>query len=214
MDRRPTPPSPPHRLASRSFVASLSVLFALAGCTGTPDGVRAVEDFELDRYLGTWFEIARLDHPFERGLTEVTAEYRPREDGGIEVVNSGFDPEEGERRSAVGKAFFVGDPSVGMLKVSFFGPFYGGYNVIALDTRNYCWSMVAGPNRSYLWILGRTPDLDPTIVARLESEARGLGFPVDELIRVEHVRREENPDASGDCAPGQRTPGRRNIVLD
>lgn len=214
MDRTPTPASPPQNLKTRSLLATLLGLVILTGCTGIPDGVRAVEHFELDRYLGTWYEIARLDHPFERGLTEVTAEYRPREDGGIEVVNSGFDPEEGERRSAVGKAFFVGDPSVGMLKVSFFGPFYGGYNVIALDTANYCWSMVAGPDRSYLWILGRTPDLDPTIVARLESEARGLGFNVDDLIRVEHARRVKKPSDSGHCAPEQRTPERRNIVLD
>lgn len=208
--------SPSHRDrgALRALVSLAASLLALAGCTGTPEGVPAVNDFELERYLGTWYEIARLDHPFERGLTDVTAEYRTREGGGIEVVNAGFDPEAGERRAAVGKAFFVGDPSVGMLKVSFFGPFYGGYNVIDLDEEGYCWSMVAGPNRSYLWILGRTPDLDPDLVARLTDRAEALGFPVDELIRVEHARSEENPNESGHFAPPPRARRGKAITLD
>jgi apolipoprotein D and lipocalin family protein len=195
------------------FVVAVSIL-VLAGCTGTPDGVQAVNDFELERYLGTWYEIARLDHPFERGLTDVTAEYRPREGGGIEVVNSGFDPEADERRSAVGKAFFVDDPSVGMLEVSFFGPFYGGYNVIALDAEHYCWSMVAGPNRSYLWILGRTPELDPEVVRRLTDRAAALGFPVGELIWVDQARREGISNDSERCAPLSRARRGNEITLD
>lgn len=199
------PPTPaPRRRRGRVALVRVPLailLLGVAGCTGTPEGVRAVSGFELDRYLGTWYEIARLDHPFERGLTDVSAEYRLRAGGGIEVVNSGFDPEAGERRVATGKAFFVGEPSVGSLKVSFFGPFYGGYNVIALDTDGYCWSMVAGPNRAYLWILGRTPDLDPGIVTQLTDQAAALGFPVDELIRVDHARRADSARTPGHCVP-------------
>jgi apolipoprotein D and lipocalin family protein len=170
------------------FFLILVLLFAVAACTGTPKGVTAVEGFELDRYLGTWYEIARLDHRFERGLTNVTATYSPREAGGIEVLNRGYDPEAGEWRRAVGKAFFVGDETKGVLEVSFFGPFYGGYNVIALDKEAYEWSLVAGPNRSNLWILARSPDLSADQVERLISEARSLDFPVDDLIRVVHDR--------------------------
>ncbi|MEM9173904.1 MAG: lipocalin family protein [Myxococcota bacterium] len=177
------------RLLIRAIVPFLTAL-ALVGCTGTPEGVTVVRGFELDRYLGTWYEVARLDHPFERGLTNVTATYRLRADGGVDVVNAGFDPEENERKSADGRAYFVDEPSIGRLKVSFFGPFYGGYNVIALDRDDYAWSVVAGPNRSYLWILARAPDMDPALYERLTAEARALGFPVDDLIRVVHAPRD------------------------
>ena len=158
----------------------------LAGCTGIPDGVQVVDGFELNRYLGTWHEIARLDHRFERGLTSVTATYSLRDDGGVHVVNRGYDAEAGEWKEAIGKAYFVADPGTGRLKVSFFGPFYGGYNIVELDKVGYNWSLVAGPNRSYLWILARSPDLDPAIVERLVGHAAKLGFATDELIYVAH----------------------------
>jgi apolipoprotein D and lipocalin family protein len=157
----------------------------LAGCAGSPDGVEPVDGFELDRYLGTWYEIARLDHRFERGLTRVTANYSLRKDGGVRVLNRGFNADEGAWEDAEGKAYFVGDPAIGQLKVSFFGPFYGGYNIIALDKARYHYSVVAGPNRDYLWILAREPTLDPAVVERLVGVATGLGFPTDELIYVD-----------------------------
>ena len=157
----------------------------LAGCTGIPEGVEAVADFELDRYLGTWYEIARLDHRFERGLSSVTATYTLRDDGGVRVVNRGYDAKAGAWKEAIGKAYFVDSPDVGRLKVSFFGPFYGGYNVIDLDRQGYRYSMVSGPDRSYLWILARSPRLDGAVVERLVSEAERLGFAVDELIFVD-----------------------------
>ena len=163
----------------------LAVLF-LAGCTGVPDGVETIDGFELDRYLGTWYEIARLDHRFERGMNNVTANYSLRDDGGVRVVNRGYVAGDGEWEEAEGKAYFTGDPSVGELKVSFFGPFYGGYNVIALDKDNYSYSMVAGPNREYLWILAREPELDASVVDDLVALAASLNFPVDDLIFVEH----------------------------
>ena len=157
-----------------------------AACTGAPEGVEPVTGFELDRYLGTWYEIARLDHSFERGLSNVTAGYSLRDDGGVRVVNRGYNAEDGEWDEAEGKAYFVGDEDVGQLKVSFFGPFYGGYNVIELDKNGYQYSMVAGPDRSYLWILSRTPDLDDAVLERLLAKAGELGFPLGELIMVEH----------------------------
>jgi apolipoprotein D and lipocalin family protein len=122
----------------------------------------------------------------------VTATYSRREDGGIEVVNRGYDASSGEWEEAVGKAYFVVEPDVARLKVSFFGPFYGAYNVVRLDDA-YGWSMVVGPDRSYLWILARQPTLDPATRERLVRTAAELGFPVDELIWVAHDLRPD-PD--------------------
>lgn len=170
----------------------LALIPLLWSCTGIPDNVQVVSGFELPRYLGTWYEIARLDHSFERGLEQVTATYTPREGGGITVLNRGFDPGKGRWREATGKAFPVGEPGEGRLKVSFFGPFYGGYNIIALDQTDYRWAMVCGPNRSYLWILSRDPVLDAEIWERLVEQARGAGFATDQLIRVRQTRTDTN----------------------
>lgn len=159
---------------------------ALTACTGIPPGIEPVGDFDLERYLGTWYEVARLDHRFERGLTNVTATYTRRDDGGVDVVNRGYRATKAAWDSAEGKAYFVGDRDVGRLKVSFFGPFYGAYNVFELDREGYCYAMVAGPNRSYLWILAREPDLSAAIVERLVARAASLGFDTARLIYVEH----------------------------
>ena len=167
--------------------ALMVLLVFLAGCTGVPEGVEPVTGFELERYLGTWYEIARLDHPFERGLSRVTAEYSRRDDGGVRVVNRGYDAADGRWNQVEGKAYFVAGPNLGRLKVSFFGPFYGGYNIFSLDRQAYGWVMISGPDKSYLWILARRPELDPEILAALVEQARGLGFPVDELIQVSHA---------------------------
>jgi len=160
----------------------------LTGCSGSPDGVQSVRGFELDRYLGTWYEIARLDHRFERGLSDVTASYSLRDDGGVRVVNRGYNFEDGEWDDAEGKAYFRGEPDMGELKVSFFGPFYSGYNVIDLDFDAYQYSLVAGPDRSYLWVLSRSPQLEKASLERLVNKAEQLGFPVDDLIYVQHSR--------------------------
>lgn len=169
---------------------SLAVLFLslLCGCTGVPEGVDVVTGFDLKRYLGTWYEVARLDHRFERGLSDVTATYSLRDDGGVHVVNRGYNAVSGEWDEAVGKAYFIGDSDIGRLKVSFFGPFYGGYNIIELDNAAYQHSLVAGPDRSYLWILSRTPALDRDTLSALLTRASDLGFATDELIFVEHTR--------------------------
>lgn len=157
------------------------------GCTGIPDRVTAVRGFELDRYLGTWYEIARLDHRFERGLNDVTATYTLREDEGINVVNRGCDRETGEWQQVDGRAYFIGDSDQGRLKVSFFGPFYSSYNIIALDLDDYNFALVSGPTRDYLWILSREPGMDSTIRTTLIEHAKTLGYDTDSLIEVKQA---------------------------
>ena len=156
-------------------------------CLGIPDGGEVVKDFELERYLGTWYEIARLDHFFERNLSSVTAVYSKRDDGGLRVINRGLKTTKGKWKDAEGKAYFVGDTTVGQLKVSFFGPFYGAYNIIELDQQDYQWSLVVGANTKYMWILSRTPTLDQAIIDRLLSKAKSLGFKTQELIFVDQA---------------------------
>ena len=166
----------------------LMVIAALSGCVGVPEGLTPVSGFEVERYLGRWYEIARLDHSFERGLTDVTAEYARQPDGTISVTNRGFDPAKGRWRESHGVVRFTGDPSVASLKVSFFRPFWGGYNVLALDRDGYRWAMVAGPSRSYLWILSREPTLDPAVLASLRDQAHRWGFDTEALIVVSHSK--------------------------
>lgn len=166
----------------------LLVLFSLflVGCTGMPEGLQPVSNFKLDRYLGKWYEIARLDHSFERGLTRVSAEYSMREDGGVRVLNRGYLAEKAQWKEAEGKAYFVDSPDLAYLKVSFFGPFYGSYVVLDLDHEGYQYAMVCGPNRSYLWILSRRPDMPIAQTEALVAKARQLGFDTDRLIYVDH----------------------------
>ena len=155
------------------------------GCTGIPKGLKPVESFDVQRYLGQWFEIARLDHSFERGLTRVRANYSLRADGGLRVVNQGYSPLKKAWKTAEGKAYFVREPSSGYLKVSFFGPFYGSYIIFELDQEHYQYALVSGPNKSYFWILARTPTLEATKRAELVARAKALGFDTDRLIFVE-----------------------------
>jgi len=166
-----------------------AALLGALGCTGIPEGLEPVRDFDSTRYLGTWYEIARLDHPFERGLEDVSASYTAKEDGGIHVVNRGYDPAAKEWREAVGRAYPQGDPTVGSLKVSFFGPFYGGYHVISLD-EDYRDAIVAGPDRSYLWFLSRERSLPGGRRDELLSVAREAGFDVGSLIWVDQSRQD------------------------
>jgi apolipoprotein D and lipocalin family protein len=158
----------------------------LAGCVAAPKGVSVVESFDLDSYLGTWYEIARLDHRFERDLSHVSATYTKRKDGGIDALNRGFNRQTNSWKDARGRAYPVSETGVASLKVTFFWPFYAGYNVIELDHQGYQYAMVCGPDRSYLWILARQQQLDKSIVRRLVDKAQELGFKADELIYVEH----------------------------
>ncbi|WP_240657425.1 lipocalin family protein [Pseudoalteromonas rubra] len=156
----------------------------LSSCLGMPQGVQPVGNFELNRYLGKWYEIARLDHSFERGLSKVTAQYSMRDDGGVKVINRGFNAEENQWREAEGKAFFVNQDDEAYLKVSFFGPFYGAYVVFELDHDNYQYAFVSGPDTDYLWLLSRTPQVDQAIINKFVRMADERGFDTDSLIFV------------------------------
>ncbi|HHH72301.1 MAG TPA: lipocalin [Sulfuricurvum sp.] len=164
------------------------IVLLFSGCTGKPDAVNPVSGFDLDRYLGKWYEIARLDHSFERGMEAVSATYTLREDGGVKVLNRGFITNENKWNEAVGKAYFVHAPETGFLKVSFFGPFYGSY--IVMDTDYETYSLISGPDHSYLWILARKPVLGEEVLARLLAEAKAAGFDTDKLIWTDQTRNE------------------------
>lgn len=167
----------------------LVALLGLGACaSGPPAGVSAVTPFDIQRYAGRWYEIARLDHSFERGLCDVTANYRLRPDGDVEVINRGYDIQRNEWRELTGRAVFIGDTNRGSLKVSFFWPFYGGYHVAALDRQNYRWALVIGPSRDYFWILAREKTLPKETMEDLLKQASALGIATEKLIRVEHTR--------------------------
>lgn len=158
----------------------------ISGCAGIPENVRPVDNFELNRYLGAWYEIARLDHSFERGLTHVTAEYSMRDDGGVRVLNRGYSAKDNAWKAVEGKAYFVEGADRGYLKVSFFGPFYGSYVVFGLDHEQYQYSLVSGPTKSYLWILARKPAMDEATKTMLIEKAQASGFDTSKLIFVAH----------------------------
>lgn len=172
------------KLIKSLLLLSVAVLF---GCTSKPEGIEPIQNFELKPYLGKWFEIARLDHSFERGLSNVTAEYELREDGGVTVINRGYSQEEQSWKQAEGKAYFVDEPSTGHLKVSFFGPFYSSYIIFELG-EDYDYAFISGYNRDYLWLLSRQPQVDSATLERFKQVARDKGFAVDELILVDQTQ--------------------------
>ncbi len=162
------------------------VFAMLTGCLGYPENITPVDQFELKNYLGKWYEIARLDHSFERGLTRVTAEYSMREDGGVDVINRGYDVKKNEWKQARGKAYFVRDENTGYLKVSFFGPFYGSYVIFELDRQGYQYAFITGPNKSYLWFLARKASVDDALLQRFYQVTQDLMYDTDEIIIVGH----------------------------
>jgi len=166
------------------LLSSVLSLALLAGCVGRPDNIVPVSNFNTTKYLGKWYEIARLDHSFERGLSHVTADYSLRQDGGLKVVNRGYKDGDAVWKESEGKAYFVDKKDEGYLKVSFFGPFYGSYIVFDLDRQDYGWSMISGPDKSYFWLLSRTPTMDPALQKRLIDKAQALGFDTSKLIIV------------------------------
>lgn len=181
----------------KRYLILFTCLITLNACTGVPQNVTVVQGIDADRYLGTWYEIVRLDHSFERGLEKVTANYTLSDDGSIRVINQGFDPDKKAWERAEGKAYFI-DPAnnnnlrSGRLKVSFFGPFYSSYNIIGLNqqaqqsTQPYQYAVICGPDTSYFWILSRTPTMDKTLLAELISRAKSQGFATQDLIYVKH----------------------------
>jgi apolipoprotein D and lipocalin family protein len=159
--------------------------FFLGACTSIPEGIEPVTDFELEPYLGKWYEIARLDHSFEKGMQQVSATYYLRADGGVRVLNEGYVTESEQWEQAEGKAYFVAEEDLAHLKVSFFGPFYASYIVFELG-ENYDYAFVTSNNKSYLWLLARTPEISESLKDRFISRANSLGYNLDELIWVEH----------------------------
>jgi apolipoprotein D and lipocalin family protein len=162
-----------------------AILLSLAGCTSVPEGIEPVEDFDLERYLGTWYEIARLDHFYERGLSKVTAQYSKRDDGLVKVVNRGYSAEDGEWKEIVGRAKPVESASRGHLQVSFFGPFYASYVIFELD-EDYRYAFVTSRTKGALWLLSRTKTVDDSVLAKFRERTRELGFDTEKLIMVEH----------------------------
>ena len=166
-------------------IATVLFLFLL-GCVGIPEEVKPVDNFKMERYLGRWYEIARMDHSFEQGLSRVTADYSLRSDGGLRVLNRGFSEKEKKWKQAEGKAYFVQGRDKGYFKVSFFGPFYGSYIVFVLDHEHYRYALVCGPDKSYLWILARDPEIERGLKDTLIAKAAALGFDTSKLIFVDH----------------------------
>ena len=168
-----------------------TILFFLAciqcACTGVPNDIQPIRNFQLNKYLGKWYEIARLDHSFERGLSQVTANYSLREDGGINVINSGFSEDKQDWQTAEGKAYFVDDPETGHLKVSFFGPFYGSYVIFEVDQTGYQYAYITSYNKEYLWMLARTPVVKNEIINDFLRTAKAKGFDLEGLIFVEQA---------------------------
>jgi len=174
-------------IKSLAGLVMLSLIGTLMiGCTGVPKGLEPVRGFEPDRYLGTWYEIARLDHRFERGLSHISADYQ-RDGDAIKIVNRGYKAAKGEWKEANGRATFLGESDVASLRVVFQWPFAGGYHVFQLDKENYQWAMVTGPTRGYFWLLSRTPQMDEALREDLLARAADAGFARDKFIIVDHA---------------------------
>lgn len=161
----------------------LAITLLLASCVSVPKGIEPIQDFSLNRYLGTWYEVARLDHSFERGLSHVSAEYSLREDGGVQVKNIGYSAAKDRWQEAIGKAYFVEDENTGHLKVSFQWPFYSSYVVFKLDD-DYRHAYVTGNDLNTLWLLSRTPTVDDSVLQAFKTEAARKGFNMSSLRMV------------------------------
>lgn len=161
-------------------------LCLLSACSvGIPKGATAIKNFESDKYLGQWYELARFDYKFEKNLNNVTANYSLNDNGTIQVKNRGFNYVENEWKEVIGEAKFVNEDTEARLKVSFFKPFWSGYNVIDID-ENYQYALVVGNNLKYIWILSRTKEIPDSIKNRFLEKAQSIGYNTADLIWVEH----------------------------
>jgi len=167
------------------LIIPLAILLGFNSCATIPKGAMAIKQFEKEKYLGKWYEIARLDFKFEKNLNNTTAEYSFNKNGTIRVDNKGYNTKKEKWEQAIGKAKFVGVDSVGMLKVSFFGPFYGGYNVIAIDSE-YKYALVAGSSLKYLWILSREKSIPVEVKNSYLKFAKEIGYNTSDLLWIEH----------------------------
>ncbi|WP_026038709.1 lipocalin family protein [Myroides injenensis] len=161
------------------------VVLILSSCQQITYKAKPIDNFDVNRYLGSWYEIARFDFKFEKDLNNTTATYSLNDDGTIKVINKGYNPFEKEWKTAEGKAKFIGSPKIGQLKVSFFGPFYSGYNILALDA-DYKYALVAGKNLKYLWILSREKTIPEDIKTEYLKIAEDAGYKTDKLLWIEH----------------------------
>jgi apolipoprotein D and lipocalin family protein len=168
-----------------SFILMFVPLFGLFSCATIPKSATAVQPFEKEKYLGKWYEIARFDFKFERNLNNTTATYSLNENGTVKVDNRGYNTVTQKWQQAIGKAKFVKDDSIAMLKVSFFGPFYGGYNVLAID-EDYTYALIAGGNLDYLWILSRETAIPEDIKVKYLELAQSVGYDTSKLLWIEH----------------------------
>lgn len=172
-------------LFSLSLITGGIGIFLLHSCSVIPKNANPVEDFEVSRYLGTWYEIARFDFRFEKNLNNTIAQYSLDEKERVKVLNSGYNYVKEKWTSAEGLAKFRGDERIAALKVSFFGPFYAGYNVIALD-KDYKYALVAGRNLKYLWILSREKSIPDDVKQNYLKIAEEVGYDISNLIWVSH----------------------------
>ncbi|AIM38250.1 membrane protein [Sphingobacterium sp. ML3W] len=167
------------------LLISISTLFF--SCTSIPKSATAIQNFDVNRYLGTWYEIARFDFRFEKDLDNTSAQYSLNEKGNVVVLNSGYNFKKNEWKKADGLAKFRGDKTIGALKVSFFGPFYSGYNVIALDD-DYHYALIAGKNLDYLWILSRNKTIPEEVKSNFLDIATQIGYDTKKLLWIKHDR--------------------------
>lgn len=168
-------------LIGLAAVAAAAIAVNLASCVTIPKGAKAVQPFDKQKYLGTWYEIARMDFKFERGLEKVSATYSLIDENTIRVDNKGYSTKDQKWKESIGKAKLAGHTSEGRLKVSFFGPFYAGYNVIAIDPE-YRYALVAGNNLNYLWLLSRDKTMPQQVKDNYLGIARSLGYQTEKLV--------------------------------
>ena len=164
----------------------LGIALSLFGASNNPD-TKVISNFDLERYLGRWYEIGRLDHRFERNLSNVTATYSMRDDGKVAVLNRGYNVKKDRWSTARGRARFAGAENEGRLEVSFFGPFYAGYHIIYLS-ENYDFALVGGDSPNYMWILAREPKLDAATIDKLKDLAKQRGYDLSEYNTVPQDR--------------------------
>lgn len=167
------------------LLIAISIMLSSLSCATIPKGVEAVTPFNKERFLGKWYEIARIDFRFERDLNNTTAEYSLKSDGTIKVENRGYNTKKEKWEQAIGKAKFVGNDNIAMLKVSFFGPFYSGYNVLAIDPE-YKYALIGGSSYKYLWILSRDKSIPEEVKSRYVKFATQLGYHASELLWIDH----------------------------
>jgi apolipoprotein D and lipocalin family protein len=179
--------------ASRLLLLT-GIAFVLAGCAGRHPHLPTVDYVDLDRYLGTWYEIARYPAPFQEGCVATSAIYSMRERGGIRVLNrclvESFD---GAAREAEGRARVVDSATNAKLKVTFFWPFYGDYWVLGLG-EDYEWALIGEPSRKYLWILSRTPHMDPDQYAGILGRLPALGYDAERLLITPQPESRRRPE--------------------